>query len=229
MPFTIKRYVDENLCDVVPVLAIHILFGRPWQFDRRVEHDGFTNEYSFVHNQRKVMLCPMSPKQVHEDQLHLQKDHVQKKRVMKGKMRVKIRDGKKKEERKTNMYAKTSDIRRALDSKQPMIILRYKMTLLNTNVNDFLLSSVVLSLLQDYVDVFLEELPQRLLPIQGIEHQIDFIPSVTIPNRPAYRSNLEGMKELQKQVGELMEKGFIMENMSPCAVLRIMVLRKDGK
>lgn len=74
VPFTIGRYVDDVLCDVVPIQAGHLLLGRPWQFDRRVKHDGFTNEYSFVHNIRKVTLCPLSPQQVHDDQIYLQKD-----------------------------------------------------------------------------------------------------------------------------------------------------------
>ncbi|KAF5470845.1 hypothetical protein F2P56_011333, partial [Juglans regia] len=45
-------------------------------------------------------------------------------------------------------------------------------------------------------------------PIRGIEHQIDFIPGASIPNRPAYRSNPEETKELQRQLNELLEKGF---------------------
>ncbi|PKI53095.1 hypothetical protein CRG98_026514 [Punica granatum] len=53
---------------------------------------------------------------------------------------------------------------------------------------------------QGYDDVFSEETPHGLPPIRGIEHQIDFVPSATIPNRPAYRSNPEETKELQRQV-----------------------------
>ncbi|KAI3453490.1 hypothetical protein Pfo_010153 [Paulownia fortunei] len=56
-----------------------------------------------------------------------------------------------------------------------------------------------------------------------IEHQIDFIPDAIIPNRPAYRSNPEETKELQRQVHELMEKGYVRESMSPCAVPRMCV------
>ena len=48
--FRIGKYEDEVLCDVVPMQAGHLLLGRPWQFDRRVKHDGFTNKYSFVLN-----------------------------------------------------------------------------------------------------------------------------------------------------------------------------------
>ncbi|PON54373.1 hypothetical protein PanWU01x14_196020 [Parasponia andersonii] len=59
----------------------------------------------------------------------------------------------------------------------------------------------------EFEDVFPEEIPHGLPPIHGIEHQIDFIPSASILNRPAYRSNPEETKELQRQVGELLDKG----------------------
>ena len=42
--------------------------------------------------------------------------------------------------------------------------------------------------------------------MRGIEHQIDFIPGASIPNRPAYRANPEKTKEIQRQVDELEEK-----------------------
>ena len=36
--------------------------------------------------------------------------------------------------------------------------------------------------------------------MREIEHQIDFVPGTSIPNRPAYRSNPEETKELQRLV-----------------------------
>nr|GEY27436.1 transposon Ty3-I Gag-Pol polyprotein [Tanacetum cinerariifolium] len=41
--------------------ACHVLLGRPWQFDQRVVHDGYLNTYSFVHNNRKIVLTPITP------------------------------------------------------------------------------------------------------------------------------------------------------------------------
>jgi hypothetical protein len=35
-----KKYKDEVLCNVIPMDACHLLLGRPWQYDRRVQHDG---------------------------------------------------------------------------------------------------------------------------------------------------------------------------------------------
>ena len=133
-----------------------------------------------------------------------------------------------KEERKANFYAKASEVKRALITKKPMIVLMYKEAFLNTNQLDSSLPSAVISLLQGYDDVFPEEIPAGLPPIRGIEHQIDFVPGAVIPNRPAYRSNPEETKELQRQVNELMEKGYVRESMSLCAVPVILVPKKDG-
>ena len=66
--FSIGRYHDEVLCDVVPMHASYILLGRPWQYDRRVIHNGYSNRYSFNMNGRHVNLLPMTPKEVYEDQ-----------------------------------------------------------------------------------------------------------------------------------------------------------------
>ncbi|KAH9724545.1 hypothetical protein KPL70_007525 [Citrus sinensis] len=141
--FQIGKYEDKVLCDVVPMQAGHLLLGRPWQFDRRVKHNGFTNKYSFVFNQRNITLVPLTPK-------------------------------------------------------------------------------------QEYEDVFPENTAHGLPLIREIEHQIDFVSGAAIPNRPAYRSSPEETKELQRQVNELMEKGYVRESMSPCAVSVLLVPKKDG-
>ena len=37
-----------------------------------MQHDGFTNKYSFTFRQRTITLAPLTPKQVYEDQMRLQ-------------------------------------------------------------------------------------------------------------------------------------------------------------
>jgi len=82
--------------------------------------------------------------------------------------------------------------------------------------------------LQEYADVFPSEIPAGLPPIRGIEHQIDLIPGASLPNHAPYRTNPEETKEIQRQVQELLNKGYVRESLSPCVVLVILVPKKDG-
>jgi len=125
-------------------------------------------------------------------------------------------------------YAKPSDVRVAYFTKQSVLVFVYKEACLSSNSLDPSLPSSVSSLLQEFEDLFPEETPSGLPPIRGIEHQIDFIPGATIPNRPAYRCNPEETKELQRQVEELLAKGHVRESLSPCAVPVLLVPKKDG-
>ncbi|RDX85584.1 hypothetical protein CR513_33209, partial [Mucuna pruriens] len=62
--FTLGKYSDEILYDVVPMEATHILL---------VTHDGVTNRFSFEYMGLKMTLKPLSPKEVCEDQLKMKK------------------------------------------------------------------------------------------------------------------------------------------------------------
>jgi hypothetical protein len=243
--FSIGKYKDEVLCDVVPMHAGHILLGRPWQFDRKVTHDGFKNRYSFVKDSRTVTLVPLTPRQVYEDQVKLKRENELKKncetessKKEDEKESERKKESEKKKERVTNMsetqkkqvsfYAKASDVKSVFYANQPIFVLLYKEACFNTNKLDESLPSVVVSLLQEYEDVFPNDVPSGLPPIRGIEHQIDFVPGATIPNRPAYRSNPEETKELQRHIEELLAQGHVRESMSPCAVSVLLVPKKDG-
>nr|KAJ0219875.1 hypothetical protein LSAT_V11C200063060 [Lactuca sativa] len=73
-------------------------------------------------------------------------------------------------------------------------------TPIDTNISVGTLPSDVTSLLQEFGDLFVEDVLNGLPPIRGIEHQIDFMPGASIPNKPAYRTSPEETKELQRQV-----------------------------
>ena len=230
--------------------AGHILLGRPWQFNRKVNHDGIKNRHSFVKDNKTITLVLLTPRQVYEDQMKLKRENELKKNCetegskkmmrkrVKGKTGVnrEKKSEKKKEsgenERKTkkqaSFYAKASDVKSAFYTNQPIFALLFKNACFNTNELDESLPSVVVSLLQEYEDVFSNDVPSGLPHIRGIEHQINFVPGVTIPNRPAYRSNSEETKELQRQVEELLTKGHVRESMSQCVVSVLLVPKKDG-
>ncbi|CAL1359936.1 unnamed protein product [Linum trigynum] len=50
----------------------HLLLGRPWQFDRKVTHEGWTNYYKFQHQGKKFVLKPLSPDDVYNDQKQME-------------------------------------------------------------------------------------------------------------------------------------------------------------
>jgi hypothetical protein len=119
----------------------------------------------------------LTPQQVYEDQVRLQKESDQKKESEQKKKSENQREAEKNErekenqssafERKSerkqkNFYTKVSEIKRAMFSNQPMIVLLYKEALLNTNELDLALPSSIVSLLQEYKDVFPEETPHGL-------------------------------------------------------------------
>jgi len=66
-----------------------------------------------------------------------------------------------------------------------------------------------------------------LPPIWGIKHHINLVPKAFILNRSAYRSDPDGIKKLQRLVGELMMKGYIKESMNPCAIPILLVPKKN--
>ena len=73
--FSIGRYWDEVLCDVVPMHTGHILLDKPWQFDRKVNYDRFKNRHSFVNDNKTIILVLLTPRQVYEDQMKLKREN----------------------------------------------------------------------------------------------------------------------------------------------------------
>jgi len=63
----VGNYKDNFLCDVVPMEVCHILLGRSWQFDKKITHNGLTNDITFTHKEKKIVLYPLTPSQVVEN------------------------------------------------------------------------------------------------------------------------------------------------------------------
>jgi hypothetical protein len=87
---------------------------------------------------------------------------------------------------------------------------------------------IVANILSEYSDVFPSEVPVGLPPLRGIEHHIDLVLGASLLNRDPYRTNPEETKEIQRQVQELLEKGYVRESLSPCAISVILVPKKNG-
>ncbi|XP_010456773.1 PREDICTED: uncharacterized protein LOC104738271 [Camelina sativa] len=238
VPIVIGKYEDEVLCDVLLMEASHILLGRPWQSDRGTSHDGFTNRYSFEYKGKKIILVPLTPHEGYQDQLILKQrketntmsdpTNTIHQKESESLRKTKSKACERKPMRHSDLFVIKGEVKRALFSQQPLIMFVYKETLMSFADLAPVLPSEITFLLQDFEDVFPEDNPKGLPPIHGIKHQIDIVPRASLPNRPAYKTNIVETLELQRQVNELMEKGHIRESMSPCAVPVLLVPTKDG-
>ncbi|XP_075109265.1 uncharacterized protein LOC142181047 [Nicotiana tabacum] len=171
------------------------------KYDRSAFHDGRKNRYSLEHNGKKYIIAPLTHSQVYEDQKKMKESMGKHREGSKRETKGKEKDGK---------YEVRCEEREGSNERKEKVG--------NSERKKAL----------DFEDVFPEDLPKGLPPLRRIKHQIDFVPGSQIPNRPAYRSNLEETKELQRQVNELLEKGFVRESMSPYFVPVLLVPKKDG-
>ena len=57
--------------------------------------------------------------------------------------------------------------------------------MIHTEVND--LPKEIQDMLQEFSDIVVDDLPDKLSPKRSISHHIDFIPGDSFPNKAAYR------------------------------------------
>jgi len=90
------------------------------------------------------------------------------------KKRMKLKK-KKKKERMWVVWLELEQLEGQCSHKKPIFVRVYKEECLVSNDNNLSLLSMFQSLLQEFDDVFQDEIPKGLPPIRGIEHKIDFI------------------------------------------------------
>ena len=167
--FKIGAYEDTLECDVVPMSVCHLLLGRPWQFDRGVTHNSWTNQYSFKMKGKQYVLRPMSPSQVIADKQATSQRGARSERVIHLKEsechKPKMSDSTMRDMRDIVLLATKRDLRDV--SESPSTVLHYvlvcKDDVIRTNPSQHL-PLVLSKLLQEFKDVFPDELPPGLPP-----------------------------------------------------------------
>ncbi|XP_075086237.1 uncharacterized protein LOC142168958 [Nicotiana tabacum] len=176
-------------------------------YDRNVFHDGRKNRYSLELNGKMFTLAPLSPSQVFQDQKRLRETMEKPKGGIKSDLEGKVKKG-------------NEELEKRIDGREK----EREGSKLREEIKGGL--SEKMESLGDR-KVAKEKKKESLPPLRGIENQIDFVLGSQIPNKPAYRSNPEETKELQRQVEELLDKRFVRESTSPCPVPMHLVPKKD--
>ncbi|XP_021737704.1 uncharacterized protein LOC110704217 [Chenopodium quinoa] len=140
--FQIGSYVDEILCDVIPMDACHILLGRPWQSDKKSVHDGLSNTYTITHQGSKKVLHPLPPQ--------------------KSLSQTQSPPPQKEPKRKDILLLSLKGFENSLEKEDEVFLLIFK-----EEHEGFVQQNPRLAaLIKEYEDVFSNELPQGLPPIR---------------------------------------------------------------
>lgn len=145
-------FQDNIHCDVAPMDACHLLLGRPWIFDRHIQHDGYLNTYSFRYNNRNFTLQPSLP----------ETQTVSSPPVL---------------------ILQRKSFESTLREEGHMFIL---VNQISSSVSETIPSEFT-ALLNEFKDVFPDDLPPGLPPLRDIQHRIDLVPDAVLPNRSYYR------------------------------------------
>jgi hypothetical protein len=89
------------------------------------------------------------------------------------------------------MMTRKGDLKELSEPHAMFFVLLYKDSLLSTNDLPSTLPSIVFDALQEYEDVFPDEVPPGLPPKRGIEHQIDLVfgasSQIALPTTPTQK------------------------------------------
>ena len=84
-------------------------------------------------------------------------------------------------------------------------------------------------IIQEYRDVFPEQLPKGIPPERVVEHSIQIEPGSKPSYRPPYRLGPAEQDELEEQIKDLLAQGFIQPSCSPYGAPVLFVPKKDGR
>jgi len=166
-------------------------------------HNGFLNTYSFTKEGKKITLSHLSPSQLHKD----------------------------KPQKKPHQSDLLLTLSEPLSKASYHEFKAFKEWILNIQdepESPLPSHSVAKALIHQFCHLFPDEIPMGLPPKRDIQHHIDLTRGSVLPNKLAYRMNPKETMEIRRKVEELMSKGLIYESLSPCAVLALLVPKKDG-
>ena len=131
--FSIGKYNDEVLCDVVPMHVGHILLRCPWQIDGKVTHNDYKNRYTLVLNNHTIVLAHLRPVEAYADQIRIVRERklreeqlsIQTKERKEKKNESEQKKEKNKKQNKVSEFAKKREVESVLMAREQLLILMY--------------------------------------------------------------------------------------------------------
>nr|CAD1823350.1 unnamed protein product [Ananas comosus var. bracteatus] len=90
------------------------------------------------------------------------------------------------------------------------------------------LPTEIKAVLADSQDVMPKELPKQLPPKREVDHAIGLKPRAKLPAKAPYRMALPELEELQKQLKDLLNAGFIQPSKAPYGSPVLFQRKSDG-
>ncbi|XP_058191258.1 uncharacterized protein LOC131308354 [Rhododendron vialii] len=174
--FSYGSYSDSIWCDVIPMNGTHILLGRPWLYDRDVQHCGKENTSAFSFKNKEIVLKPMNTTEMEKYKEKNPKDVAENKPIT-----------------RKCFQAETMEL-------GVIYAVGVKEVSESAAASASVLPSEVAELLSHFSNVAPKELPNELPPLNNVQHAIDLIPGSQLTNLLVYLMNPREHTELKRQV-----------------------------
>jgi len=196
--------------------ACSLLLSRPWEHDNDAAHHGRSNKYTFLHKGKKYTLLPLTPTEI----VQAEKERA-----------ASLNDTKSENQQVAKSIFPHIKDRPAPNSKAEGIKLKGGVMLATKcDLAEISEEEICYALLCKQALFSLDDIASSIPPTVTniLQEYTDVFSGATLPNRAAYRTNLDETKEIHRQVQELLDRGYVRESLSPFVVPVLLVPKKDS-
>lgn len=229
---TIAEHVMPVTCLVVPTLTHSMILGTPWlkQFNPNINWKdqtmnieitpGTTMKLFSTHaSPTPGLLNSIKPIEPQAHGTHVQPTQIQSKTV------TQTPTNEPPKSRTPHVICTMKQFIKDVKQENEMVYLCY---LSANDQQEIKVDPTTKDLLNQYKDVFPDQLPNELPPQRDIDHKIELEPNSVPPCRNSFRMSESELAELRAQLKELTEQGFIQPSKSSYAAPVLFVKKKDG-